>query len=91
MEGKSWSQGERFTLADCAAAPALLSADLVVPLGPAEKNLSAYLNRLMARPSCARALKEAEPYLPLFPLEPKPRIKRGRGSRPAGRLTHCSA
>jgi glutathione S-transferase len=44
----------------------------VAPLGPDEAGLAAYLGRLMRRPSFARVLAEAEPYFPLFPLEPKP-------------------
>ena len=61
-------------LADCAAAPALFYANTVLPFGAAEQNLSAYLHRLMARPSFARVLAEAEPYFKLFPMEEKPRI-----------------
>ena len=48
--------GEAFSLADCAAAPALFYGNKVVPFGDEHKNLSAYLERLKARPSlCARA------------------------------------
>jgi glutathione S-transferase len=54
-------------MVDCAAAPALYYANLVMPLGPAFKNVAAYLDRLMQRPSFARAVKEAEPYRPMFP------------------------
>jgi len=67
-----WAMGESFTLADCAAAPALFYANLVVPFGPRDAKLHAYLARLMALPSFARVLEEAELYFPLFPLEPKP-------------------
>ena len=76
MDGKTWALGDAFTLADCAAAPALFYADTVAPFGATHANLSAYLDRLMARPSFARVLKEAEPYFGLFPLEQKPRIGR---------------
>jgi glutathione S-transferase len=76
MESKTWAMGDDFTLADCAAAPALFYANTVLPFGPTEKNLSAYLDRLMTRPSFARVLAEAEPYFKLFPLEDKPRIAR---------------
>ena len=68
--------GEAFTLADCAAAPALFYADTVVPIGEPQSRLSAYLDRLMARPSFARVLEEAEPYFRFFPLEKKPQIAR---------------
>ena len=76
LQSKTWAMGDDFTLADCAAAPALFYANTVLPFGAAEKNLSAYLHRLMARPSFARVLVEAEPYFKLFPMEEKPRIAR---------------
>jgi glutathione S-transferase len=63
----TWATGESFSMADCAAAPALFYANLVVPFGDAHPNASAYLNRLMVRPSFARVVKEAEPYFKLFP------------------------
>ena len=69
MARKTWAVGEAFTLADCAAAPALFFADKVVPFGDSHKNVTAYLTRLMARPSYARALEEAEPYFKFFPQE----------------------
>ena len=74
IKAKTWAIGNDFTLADCAAAPALFYADVVAPFGPAEANLTAYLARLKARPSFARTLREAEPYFPMFPLERKPRL-----------------
>ncbi len=70
--GDPWALGERFGLADCAAAPALFYADLVEPLGPEDATLRGYLGRLMRRPSFARVLAEAEPFFGLFPLDPKP-------------------
>lgn len=66
MEAKHWAMGESFTLADCAALPALHYANRVQPLG-AHKNVAAYLDRLENRPSVARVLKEAEPYFAMFP------------------------
>jgi glutathione S-transferase len=72
MQSKTWAMGDYFTLADCAAAPALFYANTVLPFGSTEKNLSAYLDRLMARPSFARVLDEAQPYFALFPMENKP-------------------
>ena len=69
MANRTWAMGDDFTLADCAAAPALFYADKVAPLGSEFKNAAAYLARLMARPSYARALKEAEPFFQYFPKE----------------------
>jgi glutathione S-transferase len=79
MQSKAWAMGDEFTLADCAAAPALFFANTIVPFGANEKNLSAYLARLMDRPSFARVLEEAEPYFQLFPMENKPRTARRGG------------
>jgi len=67
MATKSWAMGEAFSLADCAAAPALFYGNKVVPFGETHKNLSAYFERLKARPSFARVLREAEPYFKMFP------------------------
>ncbi|MDQ2643131.1 MAG: glutathione S-transferase family protein [Myxococcota bacterium] len=64
---RPWALGERFSIADCAAAPALFYADKVSPIGPACPELSAYLDRLRQRPSFARVLREAEPYFEYFP------------------------
>ena len=63
----NWALGNEFTLADCAAAPALFYAHKVHPLTEAFPHCRAYLDRLQARPSFARVLREAEPYLSMFP------------------------
>jgi glutathione S-transferase len=62
-----WAAGEAFTLADCAAAPALHYADRVHPLRERYPRLGAYLERLESRPSFARVLEEAAPYRHMFP------------------------
>ena len=65
MATRTWATGEAFTMADCSAAPALYWANRVAPIpGP---HARAYLERLLARPSFARALEEAEPYQKFFP------------------------
>jgi glutathione S-transferase len=74
IAAKTWMMGDDFTLADCAAAPALFYANTVASFGEPHRNLTAYLGRLMARPSFARVLEEAEPYFRLFPMEKKPQI-----------------
>jgi glutathione S-transferase len=76
LELKSWALGSDFTLVDCSAAPALFYADTVAPFGREHGRLAAYLDRLMARPSFARVLSEAQPYFKLFPMENKPRLAR---------------
>ena len=67
LGSRTWAAGDAFTLADCAAAPALFYAEKVQPFGAQRPNLTAYLKRLMGRPSYARALAEAEPFFKLFP------------------------
>jgi len=67
IASKQWMMGDAFTMADCAAAPALFYADKVVPFGATHQQTTAYLERLKARPSFARVLKEAEPYFKMFP------------------------
>lgn len=67
MAMQSWAMGEAFSLADCAAAPALFYANEVMPFGEGCGNLAAYFGRLKARPSYARVLQEAEPYFTMFP------------------------
>jgi glutathione S-transferase len=65
---KTWAAGPDFTLADCAAAPALFYADWTHRIGAAFPALRAYRARLLARPSFARAVNEARSFRPLFPL-----------------------
>lgn len=67
MAAKTWAVGAAFTMADCAAAPALFYADKVMPFGESHRNAAAYLGRLMQRPSFARVLEEAQPYFRMFP------------------------
>jgi len=68
LAGRTWAAGATFSLADCAAAPALFYADWTHPIADRYPTLRAYRARLLARPSFARAVDEARPYRPLFPL-----------------------
>ena len=63
-----WAAGDSFTLADCAAAPALFYADWVEEIGEERPKLKAYRARLRAHPEVSRAVEEARPYRPYFPL-----------------------
>ena len=67
MANRTWAYGGAFSLADCSAAPALFYADKVMPLAEDFPKASAYLHRLMERPSHARVLAEAQPYFHMFP------------------------
>jgi glutathione S-transferase len=68
MKDRPWAAGDAFSLADCAAAPALFYADWTHPIDSAFTHLKAYRARLLARPSFARAVDEARPYRAYFPL-----------------------
>ncbi len=67
MATQTWAMGDGFSMADCAAAPALFYANMVMPFGDTHRNVAGYLDRLLARPSFARAVEEARPYLKLMP------------------------
>ena len=68
MKDREWAAGDEFTLADCAAAPSLFYADWTYPIDNEFAALKAYRQRLLARPSFARAVDEARPYRAIFPL-----------------------
>lgn len=68
LAGRQWAAGDAFTLADAAAAPALLYADWAHPIGEDRTTLKAYRARLIARPSFARCIDDARPYRRFFPL-----------------------
>jgi glutathione S-transferase len=69
MAGRTWAVGETFSMADCAACPALYYGNMAVPFIATHKNVAAYLARLQQRASFARVLKEAEPYFKFVPRE----------------------
>jgi len=63
-----WLAGADFTLADCAAAPALFYAGTLVPFAQPQHNLKQYFERLVARRSVRRVIEEAEPYFGMYPF-----------------------
>ena len=65
---RHWLGGDAFTMADCAAMPALFYASAVREFEPGRPALAAYFRRLLERPSVARVLREAAPWLQHFPL-----------------------
>ncbi len=69
MADRTWAAGGEFSLADCAAAPALFYADWTHEIGAEFANVRAYRNRLLDRASFARAVDEARPWRKLFPLD----------------------
>jgi glutathione S-transferase len=67
MQSRTWAVGEAFSMADCAAAPALFYANKVEPFGDKYPAARRYHDRLLQRPSVARVIEEAQPYFKLFP------------------------
>jgi glutathione S-transferase len=67
MATRHWAVGDLFSMADCAAAAPLLFINKMMPLAQEFPHVSAHLERLMKRPSYARALAEAQPYMHFFP------------------------
>jgi glutathione S-transferase len=80
VAGRTWVAGDAFSMADCAAAPALFYAATYVPIAPQHTHLAAYFDRLIDRPSVARTIDQARPFFQYYPgrsgldcrfLEPK--------------------
>jgi glutathione S-transferase len=67
LSGREWAAGDAFTMADCAAGPSLFYADWTHPIPEDFPRLRAYRQRLLARPSFARAVDEARPFRHWFP------------------------
>ena len=68
MSSRTWVAGQDFSMADCAAAPALFYASTVQPFPREARSLSAYFDRLTQRPSFQRVINEARPYFSLYPF-----------------------
>jgi glutathione S-transferase len=69
MRGDGWAMGDDFSLADCAALPPLFFGSVAEPFGDDNKAVAAYFERLKARPSVARVMREAQPYFDMVPKE----------------------
>jgi glutathione S-transferase len=68
LPDSEWAAGDAFTLADCAAAPALFYADWVEEIGDGRARLKAYRARLLAHPAVSKSIEGARPYRHYFPL-----------------------
>jgi glutathione S-transferase len=69
LAGRAWTAGTTFSLADCAAAPALFYARVVHRWNERDRpQITRYYRDLMRRPSVARVVDEARPYRELFPM-----------------------
>jgi glutathione S-transferase len=67
LEGRTWVSGDAFSMADCAAAPALFYAVTYVSLPPQHVHLATYFDRLMAHPSVALTIDQARPWFKFYP------------------------
>lgn len=65
---KTWAMGDHFTMADCAAAPALFYANMLRPFGSELAHTARYLGRLKERAAYARVLDDAKPYMHFVPV-----------------------
>lgn len=68
MASRTWVAGPAFSMADCAAAPALFYASTVQPFPDPLRQLRAYFDRLAGRSSVQRVLEESAPYFSLYPF-----------------------
>ncbi|EJM82697.1 glutathione S-transferase [Pseudomonas sp. GM74] len=68
LTARTWVASPAFSMADCAAAPALFYASTLVPFPADHQHLSAYFDRLTQRPSVKRVIDEARPYFSLYPF-----------------------
>jgi len=66
---RRWAAGDEFTVADCAAAPALFYTRAVHRWDESgQVGIARYYRDLMTRPSVARVVEEGRRYRELFPL-----------------------
>jgi len=68
MASRIWVASAEFSMADCAAVPALFYASTLVEFPDDASHLRAYFERLMNRPSVQRAIDEAKPYFLHYPF-----------------------
>lgn len=68
LASRTWVASPDFSLADCAAAPALFYASTLVPFPDDCRHLSAYFDRLTQRPSFHRVIDEARPWFAFYPF-----------------------
>ena len=69
MASRAWICDPEFSMADCAAAPALFYACTVLPFPEEYVHLAGYFERLVGRPSVQRMLEEARPHFAQYPFK----------------------
>jgi glutathione S-transferase len=68
LASRQWLAGAGFSMADCAAAPALFFASTLEPITAQQHALQAYFERLVERPSVRRVIAEAAPWFRHYPF-----------------------
>lgn len=68
MDSRDWVAAHSFTLADCAALPALFYCAAARPFVRSHPSVTRYFERLLTRPSVQRVIDGARPYFHLFPM-----------------------
>jgi glutathione S-transferase len=68
MGDHAWAAAVGFSMADCTAAPSLFYAATIRPFPAGHARLGAYFERLMARPSVAKAIEQARPFFQYYPM-----------------------
>jgi glutathione S-transferase len=68
LASSQWIVGDEFSVADCAAVPALFYAVTLQAFPAHCTRLGAYFDRLVERPSVRRTLDEAKPYFKNYPF-----------------------
>lgn len=68
MHDREWIAGAAFSMADCAAVPALFYAMTIEPFPEECLHLAAYFERLCARASVQAVLTDARPYFGMYPF-----------------------
>lgn len=68
LMARTWVGRQGFSMADCAAAPALFYASTLVPFPGDLERVGAYFDRLLQRASLQRVIEEAKPYFQFYPF-----------------------
>ncbi|MBV6824573.1 glutathione S-transferase family protein [Pseudomonas sp. PD9R] len=68
LTSRTWVAGADFSLADCAACPALFYASTLLPFPDDHRHLRTYFERLVLRPSYHRVIDEARPWFSYYPF-----------------------
>lgn len=69
LASRQWLAGAAFTLADCAAAPALFYTSTLEPFAGHQRELQRYFEQLIERPSIRRVIGEAAPSFRHYPFQ----------------------